>query len=262
MDAKGKKRIVIWVSVAALLGVGGYFAYTKVIKPKLDEMKAKKAAEEAAKLAANNASTPTPSSGSAAQSGGSSSATLTTEQVKAFQNWMDNTHPNWVNGKNLNGGAGYGNFGTSTKAAFSQYGAEWASKNNYVAAGMLARSIGAPTFVFQGKTYDTKTGRVYVPPAAAGEAAIGKIASPKGAYANIRNSASAASGFLNNTFIGQINSPNAIGKITNLTIGDDGKRWYYVSNLLTPLSPSTKGLGLGIPSATKGWVREDQITIK
>jgi hypothetical protein len=46
MDAKKKKKIIIWVSLTMLLGVGGYFAYTKLIKPKLDERKAKKAAEE------------------------------------------------------------------------------------------------------------------------------------------------------------------------------------------------------------------------
>jgi hypothetical protein len=71
MDTKRNKRIVIWLSVATLLGVGGYFAYTKIIKPKLDEMKAKKAAEEAAKLAASTAASSTPSSGSSAPTEGS-----------------------------------------------------------------------------------------------------------------------------------------------------------------------------------------------
>jgi len=205
MDTKGNKRIVIWLSVATLLGVGGYFAYTKIIKPKLDEAKAKKAAEEAARLAASTAAPTTPSSGSSAPT---------------------NATP------------------------------------DYWAALASARSLGAPTFVFGGKTYDTKTGRAYVPPAASGESAIGKIASPKGRYVNVRRSASAASGTFNNTFIGQINSPNVIGKITNLTIGEDGKRWYYIASLLTPLSASTEGLGFGVPNQTKGWVREDQITIK
>jgi hypothetical protein len=50
---------------------------------------------------------------------------ITVEEVKAFQDWMDAKHPNWVNGKNLNKGQGYGNFGPSTKSAYTTYGAEY-----------------------------------------------------------------------------------------------------------------------------------------
>lgn len=54
----------------------------------------------------------------------------TTEKVMAFQDWMDNQGP-WVKGKDgkyrlLNKGAGYGNFGPSTKAAWDYY------KINYI----------------------------------------------------------------------------------------------------------------------------------
>jgi hypothetical protein len=56
-----------------------------------------------------------------------------TAQIKAFQNWMDIKHPNWVgannadlsNGKNLNKGSGYGNYGPSTQKANKRYGAEF-----------------------------------------------------------------------------------------------------------------------------------------
>lgn len=52
-------------------------------------------------------------------------------QVKAFQDWMDATHPNWVNGKNLNKGPGYGTYGPSTTKAYANYGAEYdALKSN------------------------------------------------------------------------------------------------------------------------------------
>jgi len=48
------------------------------------------------------------------------------EDIKDFQDWMDENNPNWVNGKNLNQGGGYGNFGPKTSAA-------WASwKSNYL----------------------------------------------------------------------------------------------------------------------------------
>ena len=137
MDAKGKKRIVIWLSVATLLGVGGYFAYTKIIKPKLDERKAKKAAEEAAKLAASTAASSTPSSGSVAPSSQPSapisSSPLNPDEIKKFQDWMDKNKPNWVgatnfmlnNGKNLYRGGGYGVFGPSTKKAYEYFGNKW-----------------------------------------------------------------------------------------------------------------------------------------
>jgi hypothetical protein len=48
------------------------------------------------------------------------------EGVKKFQDWMDTNHPNWVKGKNLNKGGGYGNFGPSTRTAWNKY------KNEYL----------------------------------------------------------------------------------------------------------------------------------
>lgn len=48
-----------------------------------------------------------------------------TPTTMSFQDWMDATHPNWVNGKNLNKGSGYGNVGPSTKSAWSKYGNEY-----------------------------------------------------------------------------------------------------------------------------------------
>ena len=62
--------------------------------------------------------------------------TLTPEKIKktkAFQDWMDKNHPNWVgctdsactNGTNLNKGYGYGSFGTSTEKAWKLYGDEF-----------------------------------------------------------------------------------------------------------------------------------------
>jgi len=61
---------------------------------------------------------------------------MTPEQIKktkAFQDWMDKNHPNWVgctdsectNGTNLNKGSGYGSFGTSTNKAWGLYGDEF-----------------------------------------------------------------------------------------------------------------------------------------
>jgi hypothetical protein len=241
MDAKKKKSIVIWVSVAALLGVGGYFAYTKLIKPKLDEMKAKKAAEEAAKAAASLGSTPAPTSGSTPSGGGSSSAPLNRAETEAFQEWMDKNRPNWVgatndalnNGKQLNRGFGFGNFGSSTTKAFAKYGSIWrASLTNEASTAFNA---------------------------------IGKNAFPKTGYlyANVWKVPQILSYDTASTFAGQINQPNVIGKIINATMLS-GVLWYQV-NLLTPLSRSTaspRSLGEGNPNAKTGWVLANQITIK
>lgn len=42
MNPQTKKRIIIWSSVAVILGVGGYFAYKKLLKPFLDKRRQQK----------------------------------------------------------------------------------------------------------------------------------------------------------------------------------------------------------------------------
>jgi hypothetical protein len=89
-----------------------------------------------------------------------------------------------------------------------------------------------------------------------GEVAIGKLAYPKGTYSNVRDSAKVSSFNL----LGKVNSPNVVGKITNVTFGAETPtpyRWYQVS-LLTPLMMA----GRQSPSlSTTGWVREDTVKI-
>jgi len=55
------------------------------------------------------------------------SALKDAEGVKKFQDWMDINYPNWVKGKNLNKGGGYGKFGPSTKVAWDKYKNKYAS---------------------------------------------------------------------------------------------------------------------------------------
>ena len=58
--------------------------------------------------------------------------------IKAFQDWMDSYHPNWVgctdsactNGKNLNKGKGYGTFGQSTTKVWNLYGNDFNAQYN------------------------------------------------------------------------------------------------------------------------------------
>jgi hypothetical protein len=66
-----------------------------------------------------------------------------TPKIKAFQDWMDSTYPNWVgctdskctNGKNLNKGKGYGTFGPSTTKAWSEWGNDFNAQYNPQSGG-------------------------------------------------------------------------------------------------------------------------------
>jgi hypothetical protein len=126
MDAKKKNRIVIWVSVAALLGVGGYFAF-KFIK----KMKAKKAEEEAAKLAASTTTTtsPTPSGTSAPKPKPPiiSNPFKSKAELTAFQNWVLTMYPfdRAILGKT---GAD-GDWGTNSANAWTKYGTAYKNRS-------------------------------------------------------------------------------------------------------------------------------------
>jgi hypothetical protein len=66
-----------------------------------------------------------------------------TPKIKAFQDWMDSTYPNWVgctdskctNGKNLNKGKFYGTFGPSTTKAWNLYGNDFNAQYNQQSDG-------------------------------------------------------------------------------------------------------------------------------
>lgn len=286
MEKSTKKKLLIGGSVVVIAGVGGYFLY-KYLKNKKEEAVKKKAEEDAAAAAAASSGS---GSGSGKTSGGGGRSSSfgpfkSSDEVKAFQDWMDQKYPTWVKGRKLNKGSGYGSYGPSTTSAWNTYGSEYSKaistpsaideaikylvskgypeaglktmSSDYVIAWANANKGGQAKFTYGGKYYDSKTGGATSAPA---ESMVGKIAYPKSSYVNVRSSASAASGAFDNTFIGQINSPNAIGKIKNFTIGADKYRWYEL-DLLTPLGASTTGL-LGLnPYAKTGWVREDTIKI-
>ena len=57
-----KKRIIIWTSIAVILGVGGYFGYVKVLKPYLQRIKGEKDGETPSESLTST--TPPPSEGS------------------------------------------------------------------------------------------------------------------------------------------------------------------------------------------------------
>ena len=80
-----------------------------------------------------------------------------TTEVRAFQDWMDAKHPNWVNGSNLNKGSGYGTFGPSTSKAWASYGTEYSS-NLTTAVGSALASAGSNLSTSNPKTGETKKG--------------------------------------------------------------------------------------------------------
>jgi hypothetical protein len=54
-----KKRIIIWTSIAVILGVGGYFGYVKVLKPYLQRIKGEKDGEKPSESLTSTTSTTT-----------------------------------------------------------------------------------------------------------------------------------------------------------------------------------------------------------
>jgi hypothetical protein len=58
-----KKRIIIWTSIAVILGVGGYFGYVKVLKPYLQRIKGEKDGETPSESLTSSTQTQTQSSG-------------------------------------------------------------------------------------------------------------------------------------------------------------------------------------------------------
>ena len=47
------------------------------------------------------------------------------KDVKNFQDWLDVNQPNWLKGKSLNKGTGYGTYGDNTTAAYKKYGNDY-----------------------------------------------------------------------------------------------------------------------------------------
>jgi hypothetical protein len=137
----GTKKILVWSTVIAILGVGGYFGF-KYFKKKNDE-KALKDEEERLRLLA--LATQAQGGGSTNQGGGTSPSQLSNPfkseaEVKAFQDWLDQKHPLWINDngkwKNLRvgtptepnrhvGGKGYGVYGDNTARAYARWGSEY-----------------------------------------------------------------------------------------------------------------------------------------
>jgi hypothetical protein len=130
------KKIIIWSSVAVVLGVGGYFIYRFF----------KNRNKGGGDLDATSfpSSSPSPTSSPAPVSEVVSDRPTSSDDIKAFQDWMDKNRPFWIKDtdgkyKNLRvgtasepnrhvGGKGYGTFGQNTENAWRLFGQEYKSK--------------------------------------------------------------------------------------------------------------------------------------
>jgi hypothetical protein len=120
-----KNKKLIWIGVAsALLIGGGIFWWWKSRNPSDSSGDTSK---DETKKDDTKDDTKTDTSTSGGGSGASSNPLGDSSAVKAFQDWLDVKHPNWLNGGRLNKGSGYGNFGSNTKRAFDNYGSEYKS---------------------------------------------------------------------------------------------------------------------------------------
>jgi len=116
-----KSRTGTIVVISSLLVIGvvvGYIFWKKAKDKKDAQTKADADAKPTADTNTNQGGGTGNSGGGVG--GGTVSSNMPTD-VKAFQDWMDKNHPNWVNGKNLNKGSGYGNFGPATQNAWATW---------------------------------------------------------------------------------------------------------------------------------------------
>lgn len=279
MTPKGKRNTIIAVSLLAIGGAVTFLLYKNKkgpFKPKESELPPLQILDSTP-VVVNNVS-------SGGSSGGGSTTTDKPSSILDFQKWVINKKGD----KTILGGGGStgfgddGKWGGKTQGAWAKYKAEYSVSGNkaknytaYNKAWKSAKASGKATFwytrlkvdgddFFDGKKrqYDTSTGNQYVKPNTplTGEGMIGQIVYPKNSYANLRDASHVDNSGGDNTFIGQINSPNAIGKVTNFTLGStDGKRWYYIKTFMTPLMESTHGLWYANTNMKGGWVREDSI---
>ena len=173
MEKSTKKKLLIGGSLLVVAGIAGYFIYRYFKNKKEDKPKE----ETPPVLDTTKEVSPSPKPKPSSSSGSANYGPFkNSTEVKSFQDWMDSKHPNWVNGKNLNKGSGYGTYGPSTKTAWTSYGTEYTTpvktpeqlkaEREALWQKLLAdaKAAGSPTVVFEGKMYDVNTGQLYVDP--------------------------------------------------------------------------------------------------
>jgi hypothetical protein len=257
MEQSAKKKVLIWGSLLVIAGVGGYFLWKKFGKKKPDT------APETAPSTGGGDPTQPVTQITTTQPVSTSSPLSTSEDIKKFQDWMDVKHPNWVQGKNLNKGGGYGSFGPSTSTAWNKWGAEYktpatttltpeqlkAQKDKaYNDAWNSAKAANSPTFVFEGRAYNTATGKVYVDPAVI-QVGDDVYATKKIAGNASQNLEANMEYWTGGTSLGNFYKNELIGKVTKVA----GKA-LGVENTFKPMVTSDGSF------STKFWVKAESAT--
>ena len=159
---KNTKRILLISTAILLIGGGvGYWLWRR-----------KKSFVEDSNVPLSTDDGGTPSQNSTGTTPTASGPT----DVKAFQDWMDKTHPNWVKGKNLNKGSGYGSYGPSTQSAWNTYKTEFQNLRGTIGT-TLPKSQPPTTLITKGANFYPVLKSIALFQYPAGNSLMGKIIS-------------------------------------------------------------------------------------
>ena len=226
MKPKGKKVLIVSV---ALLVIGGVVAYLLINKNKEKKAKAKADADAKALADASQQGGGTGTSGGGASGGGTSDKP---SDILAFQKFANSKGEKLVED---------GLWGTNTSKAYSKWKDEYNKTSSpavdpnkaYQDAWASARKANSPTFVFNGKAYDTTTGRVYVDPSLIG---IGDTL-----YATSKVSGYTGAGLITQfswggSMFGNFYQNEVVGVVTGV---DNIHASFQVQNLKSPMKSSS-----------------------
>jgi len=133
MEKKSKKILLITSAILLIGGGVGYWLW----KSKKDK--------DTGKTDSDDSGTPSVDDDKGTPPKGEQPKVDKPASVTEFQDWMDKNHPNWVKGKNLNKGSGYGNFGEYTQKAWATYKTEFQKPKGLIDWGTIYNSPVKPT---------------------------------------------------------------------------------------------------------------------
>jgi hypothetical protein len=175
MTPKSKKALIVIVSLLAIGGGVGYFLWKRK-KDKVkaeEEAKAKADAEAKAKADAEanaNTNTNTNTNQGGSPTGYTFPFTNVTEG-NAFRGWVNKTYPDYAKSIKLDP---TGTLNSFVQKAWDKHGAEYTKSiapktsptttQTFNDAWNTAKSLKVPSFIWNGKPYDTTSGKAYVDP--------------------------------------------------------------------------------------------------
>jgi len=161
MEKKTKKILLLSAGILLVGGGIGYWLWRRNQTPK---------EESNVPLSTDDSGTPSTSTGSTTTPTASGPS-----DVKAFQDWMDKNHPNWVKGKNLNKGSGYGSYGPSTQAAWKTYKDEFQKPMGNV--GIVPKPMAQTSLISKGQNVYPRLKNIDLFQYPAGNSLMGKVIS-------------------------------------------------------------------------------------